>query len=207
MTFLKSHKIFSSGFGKAFLASLFVGGLLMVVDHLSMRAGLDESQRVIDDLVGGLIAGSILYVHERRRLRRLYENKRIDELANHHIRNALQLLAFVQYEPTEAAQKEIVDDCIRRIDRTLREILAGKSKEPFWNAHERCAEAFRETAKIGGDSMAVPDAEVSRDSASLHKMKTNAAQFYGSDRSRSRSGVERKTGRPGKSADEKRTAP
>lgn len=140
MTFLKSHKIWRSGFGKAFLVSLFVGGLLIVVYQLSMRAGLDESQRVLDDSVGGLIAGTILYVHERRRLRHHYENERINELANHHIRNALQLLAFMQYEPAKAAQKEIVDRCIRHIDWTLREILAGKSKEPFWNAHERRVE-------------------------------------------------------------------
>lgn len=70
MTFLKSHKIRRSGFGKAFLVSLFVGGWLIVVYQLSMRAGLDKSQRVLDDLVGGLIASTILHAHERRRLRR-----------------------------------------------------------------------------------------------------------------------------------------
>ena len=58
-------------------------------------------------------------------------NECINDLANHHIRNALQLLALVPHEPAKAAQKEIVDSCIRRMDWTLREILAGKSKEPF----------------------------------------------------------------------------
>lgn len=145
MTFLEPHKIRRFGFGKAFLLCVFVSGLLIVVDQLSMWVGLVGSQRVIDDLVGGLIAGTLIYGHERRRLRHLYEDDRVNELANHHIRNALQLLALVQYEPESVAQMEIIDTCIRRIEWTLREVLPGKSPDEFWNAHEQ---SFGETVVV-----------------------------------------------------------
>jgi len=136
MTLLSFRKIRWSGLGKIIVLCLFVSGVLIAVDQLSMRAGLDGSQRVVDDLVGGLIAGTVVYLHERRRRRQLNEKDRIHELANHHIRNALQLLTLVQYEPEKATQMEIVDSCVRRIDWTLREVLPGKSKAAFWDASE-----------------------------------------------------------------------
>jgi len=135
MNLIRFQKIRRPGLGKAFVLCLFVCGLLIAVDQLSIEAGLG-SQRVMDDVLGGLIAGAIVYLHERRRLRHQYEKDRAHRLANHHIRNALQLLTLVQYEPEKAAQVEMVDSCVRRIEWTLREVLPVKSEEAFWDATE-----------------------------------------------------------------------
>jgi len=136
MNLIRFQKIRRPGLGKAFVLCLFVCGLLIAVDQLSIEAGLG-SQRVMDDVLGGLIAGAIVYLHERRRLRHQYEKDRAHRLANHHIRNALQLLTLVQYEPEKAAQVEMVDSCVRRIEWTLREVLPVKSEEAFWDATEQ----------------------------------------------------------------------
>ena len=136
MNLMRFQKIRRPGLGKAFVLSLLVCGLLIAVDQLSIGAGFG-SQRVMDDVLGGLIAGVIVYLHECRRLQHRYEKDRAHELANHHIRNALQLLTLVQYEPEKGAQVEMVDSCVRRIDWTLREVLPGKSEEAFWDATEQ----------------------------------------------------------------------
>lgn len=78
---------------------------------------------------GGLIAGSIFYLYEHRRLRRLRERLHVIDLMNHHIRNALQPLMFMTYE--HRAQMRTVEECVRRIDWALREVLPGKSEERF----------------------------------------------------------------------------
>jgi hypothetical protein len=95
---IRFQKIPRPGLGKAFVLCLLVCGLLIAVDQLSIGAGLG-SQRVMDDVLGGLIAGVIVYLHDCRRLRHRYEKDRAHELANHHIRNALQLLTLRKKPP------------------------------------------------------------------------------------------------------------
>ena len=116
---------------KATLLFILVTGLLSAADQLSIRFGLNRSQQMVDDLLGGLIAGSIFYLYERHRLRRFSEQLHVIDLMNHHIRNALQPLMFVTDEPEEKAQMKVVEECVRRIDWALREVLPGKSEEDF----------------------------------------------------------------------------
>jgi hypothetical protein len=116
---------------KAALLFILVSGLLSATDQLSVHFGLGRSQQIADDLLGGLIAGSIFYLYERRRLRRFSEHLRVIDLMNHHIRNALQPLMFVTDEPQGKAQMDLVGECVRRIDWALREVLPGKSEEDF----------------------------------------------------------------------------
>jgi hypothetical protein len=127
----KSHEHQLSIIWKASLLLMLVSGLLIAADRLSMRYGLDGSQRMLDDFLGGLIAGSAFYLYERRRQRRLCEHLHVIDLINHHIRNALQLLMFLKYKPEERTQMELVGECVHRIDWALREVLPGRSKEQF----------------------------------------------------------------------------
>ncbi len=121
---------------KAALLSILVSGLLSAADRLSIHFGLGRSQQIVDDLLGGLIAGSIFYLYERHRLRRFSEQLHVIGLMNHHIRNALQPLMFVTDEPEGKAQMKLVEECVRRIDWALREVLPGKCEEDFVT-HER----------------------------------------------------------------------
>jgi hypothetical protein len=116
---------------KATLLFILVSGLLSAADRLSIHFGLGKSQQIVDDLLGGLIAGSIFYLYERHRLRRFSEQLHVIDLMNHHIRNALQPLMFVTDEPEGKAQMKLVEECVRHIDWALREVLPGKSEEDF----------------------------------------------------------------------------
>jgi hypothetical protein len=64
-------------------------------------------------------------------MRRFSEQVHVIDLMNHHIRNALQPLKFVTDEPEGKAQMKVVEECVRRIDWALREVLPGKSEEDF----------------------------------------------------------------------------
>src|SRR6202158_5337455 len=130
--FYKSHR----SLWKAILVFKLVSGSLVVADQLSIRCGLDGSQRIVDDLLGGLIAGLIFYFYERHRLRRLRQQLNVIDLMNHHIRNALQPLMFMTDEPESRGRMKLVEECVRRIDWTLREVLPGKSEEQSV-AHDR----------------------------------------------------------------------
>jgi hypothetical protein len=108
------------------LAGLLVTALLVTSDRLSVYYGLTESQRVIDDLLGGALAGTILFVYERRRERLLVQKLMTIDLMNHHVRNALQLVMFISHGPNCDQQTKLIDESVNRIDFALREILPGK---------------------------------------------------------------------------------
>jgi hypothetical protein len=115
---------------KASLLLTLVSGLLIAADQISIRCGLSGSQRIADDLLGGLIAGCLFYLYERHRMRRLIERLRVIELMNHHIRNALQPLMFVTSQ-SEGNATKLVEECVQHIDWALREVLPGRSEEQF----------------------------------------------------------------------------
>src|SRR6202158_4200962 len=127
---------------KAILVFKLVSGFLVVADQLSIRLGLDGSQRVVDDLLGGLIAGLVFYFYERHRLLWLRQQLNVIDLMNHHIRNALQPLMFMIDEPESRERMKLVEECVGRIDWALREVLPGNSEEQaaahdggfVWNA-------------------------------------------------------------------------
>ena len=129
MNFTQFYKSQRSALWKAILVFKLVSGFLVLADQLSIRFGLDGSQRVVDDLLGGLIAGLIFYFYERHRLRRLSQQLHVIDLMNHHVRNALQPLMFMNDDPESRGQMKLVEECVRRIDWALREALPGKSEE------------------------------------------------------------------------------
>ncbi len=131
MNFFKSSKPQGSVPWKASLLFILVSVLLIAIDHFSLRFGLDGSQRIVDDLLGGLIAASIFHLYERQRVRRFSEHLHLIDLMNHYLRNALQPLMFVTSGSEGKAQMKLVEECIRRIDWALREVLPGHSQERF----------------------------------------------------------------------------
>ena len=116
---------------KAVLLFILVSGILIAADQLSINFGLGRWQRIVDDLLGGLIAASTFHLYERHRLRRFAERLRVIDLMNHHIRNALQPLMFVSAEPVARTQMKMVNDCVSYIDWALREVLPGYSEGEF----------------------------------------------------------------------------
>jgi hypothetical protein len=131
MNFIRPSKSQRPALWKALLVFKLVSGFLIAADQLSIRWGLDGSQRIVDDLLGGLIAGAIFHLYERHRLQRLSKQLNVIDLMNHHIRNALQPLMLGPSESGGKAHVKLVEDCVRRIDWALREVLPGKSEEQF----------------------------------------------------------------------------
>jgi hypothetical protein len=131
MNFAKSYKSQRSALWKAALLFTLVSGFLIAAHQLSIRCGINGSQGIVDDLLGGLIAGAIFYLYERHRLRRLSEQLRVIDLMNHHIRNALQPLMFVPDESGGKVHVNLVEECVRHIEWALREVLPCKSEEQF----------------------------------------------------------------------------
>jgi hypothetical protein len=117
---------------------LFVAMLLIAADQLSIRLGLSQSWRIVDDTLGGVITGLLVFLYSRIRLRYVEERLNTVALMNHHIRNALQVITHAQYIQPPSRQFAEVQNAIQRIDWTLREILPGRitGYEEGWHTED-----------------------------------------------------------------------
>lgn len=104
---------------------------LIVADQLSIYYGLRESQRVLDDLSGAVIAGLLIYRHEYARSKYLSEKLKTIEMMNHHVRNALQVIVDSTYIHGHAEQLNEIQNSVKRIDWALREILPGRVLDQY----------------------------------------------------------------------------
>ena len=99
---------------------------LFLTDQLSIHYGLTESQRILDDFCGGIIAGLLIYRYERGRSKYLHERLKTIELMNHHVRNALQTIVSSAYTHGHEQQLDEIRTSVTRIEWALREILPGR---------------------------------------------------------------------------------
>lgn len=113
----------------------FYGALVLVflvfTDQLSAYYGLAESQRILDDSCGGIIAGLLIYRIEYNRAKYLTEKLKTIELMNHHVRNALQVIVDSVYLHGHSEQLAEIQNSVKRIDWALREILPGHTLDEF----------------------------------------------------------------------------
>lgn len=110
-----------------------------VLDNwLSRNAGRDW-RLALDAGSVGLLVGAITYIEiiavQIRRKRMACEMEKISEL-NHHVRNALQTIAYAIRVPETENQVQIIDDCIRRIDGTLRDLFPASAASPLIRSPE-----------------------------------------------------------------------
>lgn len=116
----EARSAYATDAGNAIAAAVIVFVFLAVVDQTSARLGLTGVQRLADDLLGGVIVGTISFVDERRRNRYLAARLRVIALMNHHVRNSLQTIKFAQHTNQ---QVQVIDDAVARIEWALREVL------------------------------------------------------------------------------------
>jgi hypothetical protein len=116
---------------------------LIFTDQLSTYYGLAESQRVVDDCCGGIIAGLLIYRMEYNRTKYLNEKLKTIEMMNHHVRNALQVIVDSVYLHGHNEQLAEIQNSVKRIDWALREILPGHTlneyNDPAQKADDRTA--------------------------------------------------------------------
>ena len=104
---------------------------LVLTDQLSAYYGLAESQRILDDSCGGVIAGLLIYRIEYNRAKYLTEKLKTIEMMNHHVRNALQVIVDSVYLHGHSEQLAEIQNSVKRIDWALREILPGHTLDDY----------------------------------------------------------------------------
>ncbi|HLW51859.1 MAG TPA: hypothetical protein VKW06_03360 [Candidatus Angelobacter sp.] len=77
-----------------------------------------------DDLVVGVLSGTMVFFYEQRRHKAILERIRVIAAMNHHVRNALQAITFSPYADN-AKQIDLIEGAARRIQWALDEILPG----------------------------------------------------------------------------------
>jgi hypothetical protein len=104
---------------------------LVLTDQVSAYYGLGESQRILDDSCGGIIAGLLIYRIEYNRAKYLTEKLKTIEMMNHHVRNALQVIVDSVYLHGHGEQLAEIHNSVKRIDWALREILPGHRLDEY----------------------------------------------------------------------------
>jgi 1,2-phenylacetyl-CoA epoxidase catalytic subunit len=72
-------------------------------------------------LIGALVAQLVL-LYQQRQMQAQARVQRIAEM-NHHVRNALQVIAYWSLADKEKRQVELLQDAVNRIQWALREVL------------------------------------------------------------------------------------
>ena len=96
------------------------------LDHLMLRltsvnVALEISDAITAIMIGALVAQLVL-LYQQRQQQAQARVQRIAEM-NHHVRNALQVIAYWSLADKEMRQVELVQDAVNRIQWALREIL------------------------------------------------------------------------------------
>ncbi len=127
---MKSRVVNSSSF-KSVLAFLLFALLIWVVgygfDRLLLKEGVPRFDvLLLANLLTGLVAAALFW-QARSRTRekeRLLEQK-LETIAvmNHHVRNALQVVAYYGYQHDDNKAGTLINESIARIEWTLKEVL------------------------------------------------------------------------------------
>ena len=107
--------------------------VLLAIAIFAFGIAVDRSVAVtgwlawLDDAGAAVTIGLLIFLFERYRERVLLERLQTISQMNHHVRNALQVLAYSQYERDRTRQAQIVRDAILQIDWALTEILGSSA--------------------------------------------------------------------------------
>lgn len=107
--------------------TMIVVGVGSGFDRVLIREGVARAGVLfLSNLLTGLVAGALflqykLRAEEKQRLLKDRLKKIAD--VNHHVRNALQVVAFYQYQTQDPEMARLVQESIQRIEWTLQEVL------------------------------------------------------------------------------------
>jgi len=111
------------------LVALVVSVIGFAMDRLLMREGLHRIEIIaLSNSLTGVVAG-LLYLQVTRveRERRAATQERLRTIAdmNHHIRNALQIIAYASSAADRSESVDLIRSSVERIEWALREVLPG----------------------------------------------------------------------------------
>ena len=113
----------------SFLAGFVIYSLGWLLDRILQYSGLNSKTVTLDDLLIAVLVGVVVLFYEERRRRTLVEKLHTIELMNHHVRNALQVIACAHHTPDQQRQVQIVSESVQRIEWALKEVLPKKGKD------------------------------------------------------------------------------
>lgn len=109
------------------ISSLFIAGVGFGFDKLLLREGIPRLDiLLVSNLLTGLVAGALFLqskIRAQEKERLLQERLQKISDMNHHVRNALQVMAFYGHLTPDPKGAQLVRDSIQRIEWTLEEIL------------------------------------------------------------------------------------
>jgi len=109
------------------IAGGLAGSLSLVFDALLLRRGVPSlGVLLVSNLITAAAGGTLLLqVKIRQQERRQVLEDRLRKVAdmNHHVRNALAVVAFYGTRGHDTAAAQLVSEAVRRIEWTLREVL------------------------------------------------------------------------------------
>ena len=121
---LKRRAVYSFGLG----CGIFLLGVTLRT--LLDNWGVSGVTAVVDDLLIGILSGFLVFAYERHQHNLILEKMRVVSEMNHHVRNALQPIAYLPYLKEQAEQVRIIQEGTRRIEWALREVLPGEDAVP-----------------------------------------------------------------------------
>jgi len=104
--------------GVVVLAISVVLDFLLLVGHESTRTLVELS-----DLFAATLIATLFFIYGRIRQQQLLQRMQIIAEMNHHIRNALQVIASSSYMGDRDKELAVLRDAVKRVDWALREIL------------------------------------------------------------------------------------
>jgi hypothetical protein len=113
--------------GLSILTGFTLFALGAIVQTVLERNHVNGVTLYLDDIILGLLAGLLIFAYEQRRYRALMDKLRVIAEMNHHVRNALQTIAFSRFADTPK-QIQMLEESTRRIQWALQEILPGESE-------------------------------------------------------------------------------
>jgi hypothetical protein len=112
------------------LGSSILLGLAIAVIGAVLEAAVNHHPSTfasLDDLAVGIVSALVVFAYEQRRYRALMRRLEMIASMNHHVRNALQAIAYSPYAAQEQ-QITVIRDSVARIQWALDEVLPGKSQ-------------------------------------------------------------------------------
>lgn len=109
------------------IASSLAGSTSLALEAVLLRHGVTSlGVLVVSNLITGAVGGTLILQfkilqHERRQVMEDRLRKVAD--VNHHVRNALAIVAYYGTRGGDAASAEMVSEAVKRIEWTLREVL------------------------------------------------------------------------------------
>jgi hypothetical protein len=98
-------------------------------DYIATRFGLERDLLYLNDFLSAAFVILLISSYEYRRKKRIRERLEVIQLMNHHVRNALQVIALSPHSKQREEGVAMIQESVARIEWALREILPGGMPE------------------------------------------------------------------------------